>query len=124
MNSGKSNTGRRTRRRPNERHPDFPHTDLTSVDVDDVDAKVIIFARNLLDVIREFQANGWTTSLRDFARRVGINHATLIGILQGKTHPDAETIALLEVATCRPLWERTAKLRSDRRPPAFRPDSR
>lgn len=123
MTNEKNNSGRRARRRLNERYPDFPHTNLASAEVNDVDAKSITFARNLLDVISEFQTKGWATSLRDFARRVGVNHATLIGILQGRTYPDAETIALLEVGTRRPMWERTARLRSDRRPPAFRPES-
>lgn len=122
MTSTKASTGRRARQRLNERYPDFPYTDLTAATVDDVDVKIIIFARNLLDVIKEFHTNGWTTSHRDFARRVGVNHATIIGILQGRTYPDAETIALLEVRTCRPLWGRTAKLRRDRRPPAFHTD--
>lgn len=121
MTSDNHQTGRRSRQGLRERYPDFPYTDLSSADMDEVDAKVIAFARNVQDALDEFQANGWATSLRDFARKVGLNHATLIGILQGRTYPDAETIALLEVGTQRPLWERTAKLRSDRRPHAFRP---
>lgn len=122
--TGKNNgTGRRARQKLSERYPGFPHTDLPISEVDEVDAKVIAFARNLQGAINEFQVKGWATSLRDFARRVGVNHATLLGVLQGSTYPDAETIALLEVGTQRPLWERTAKLRSDRRPRAFRPEA-
>jgi len=55
------------------------------------------FASKLRDVIGD-------KSVRSVADRAGLNHSTLLGILEGRTWPDLETITKLEHGTERDLW--------------------
>lgn len=43
-------------------------------------------------------------SIRAAAEACGLNHATLLGILEGRTWPDLETIAKLERGLTADLW--------------------
>lgn len=43
-------------------------------------------------------------SVRSVADRAGLNHSTLLGILEGRTWPDLETITKLEHGTEQDLW--------------------
>lgn len=56
-----------------------------------------VFAANLRQAIG-------TRSIRGAAEACGMNHATLIGILEGRAWPDMETIAKLERGLDAALW--------------------
>ena len=56
-----------------------------------------VFADNLRRAIGE-------KSIRSAAEACGMNHATLIGILEGRAWPDMETIAKLERGLDAALW--------------------
>jgi hypothetical protein len=56
-----------------------------------------VFAANLRRAIGE-------QSIRSAAEACGMNHATLIGILDGRAWPDMETIAKLERGLDAALW--------------------
>jgi len=56
-----------------------------------------VFAGNLRRAIGE-------KSIRSAAEVCGMNHATLIGILEGRAWPDMETIAKLERGLDAALW--------------------
>lgn len=43
-------------------------------------------------------------SIRAAAEAAGVNHSTLLGILEGRTWPDLETIAKIELGLQADLW--------------------
>jgi hypothetical protein len=57
------------------------------------------FAVNLRDAIGQ-------QSIRGAAARSGLNHSTLLAILEGRTWPDLETIAKLETGLDAAVWPR------------------
>ena len=84
---------RTTRLKPNElveSWPDGPASDA-------IGEVARVFAVNLRRAIGE-------KSIRAVASACGMNHATLIGILEGRAWPDMETIAKLERGLDAALW--------------------
>jgi len=84
---------RTVRLKPNElvtAWPDGPATDA-------IGEVARVFAANLRQAIGE-------KSIRGAAEACGMNHATLIGILEGRAWPDMETIAKLERGLDAVLW--------------------
>ncbi|MEX1080160.1 MAG: helix-turn-helix transcriptional regulator [Homoserinimonas sp.] len=55
------------------------------------------FTLNLRDAIG-------TKSIRAAAEAAGVNHSTLLGIMEGRTWPDLETIAKIEHGLQADLW--------------------
>jgi transcriptional regulator with XRE-family HTH domain len=45
-----------------------------------------------------------TASIRSVAEALGLNHSTLIGIMNGQTWPDLETIAKIEIGLDKDVW--------------------
>ena len=70
--------------------PDGPASDL-------IGEVARVFAGNLRAAIGE-------RSIRSAAELCGMNHATLLGILEGRAWPDMETIAKLERGLDAGLW--------------------
>jgi hypothetical protein len=84
---------RPTRLKPHELVEDWPDGPAT----DAIGEVARAFAGNLREAIGE-------TSIRAAAEACGMNHATLIGILDGRAWPDMETIAKLERGLDAALW--------------------
>lgn len=84
---------RNTRLKPNELVPAWPDGPAA----DEVGEVARRFAGNLRKAMGE-------TSIRAAAEACGMNHATLIGILEGRAWPDMETIAKLERGLDAALW--------------------
>lgn len=84
---------RTTRLKPNELVPAWPDGPAS----DPVGEVARVFAANLRRAIGE-------RSIRSAADACGMNHATLLGILDGRAWPDMETIAKLERGLDAPLW--------------------
>jgi transcriptional regulator with XRE-family HTH domain len=66
-------------------------------------------ARNpVADMARRFAVNLkeaiGTQSIRKVAVSLGLNHSTLIAIMNGQTWPDLETIAKIEIGLDRDVW--------------------
>jgi hypothetical protein len=84
---------RTARLKPNELVPEWPDGPA-----DDLVGEVArLFAVNLRRAIGP-------RSIRSAADACGMNHATLIGILDGRAWPDMETIAKLERGLDAALW--------------------
>ena len=91
---------RTTRLKPNElvtAWPDGPARDP-------IGEVARVFAANLRQAIG-------SRSIRSAAETCGMNHATLIGILEGRAWPDMETIAKLERGLDEGLWPGHATIR-------------
>jgi lambda repressor-like predicted transcriptional regulator len=84
---------RRARATPRELAPAWPDGPANSVE-GEVARR---FAENLRAVIG-------TRAVRAVARDAGVNHSTLLGILDGQKWPDLETIAKIEEGTGTDLW--------------------
>lgn len=110
--------GRRRRTPLSELYADWPY--VPPATVDPIHRKCLVFVLTLEAVIEELTQDGWVTSSRDFARKVGINHAGLGRLLAGQTWPDGETIARLEVMTGRSLWPQHDRKANDEIPPFSR----
>jgi hypothetical protein len=93
---------RTTRLKPNELVPAWPDGPAR----DPVGEVARVFAANLRSAIGE-------RSIRRAAEACDMNHATLIGILEGRAWPDMETIAKLERGLDAALWpgHRTGRIR-------------
>lgn len=70
--------------------PDVPAVDLVA----EIARR---FAVNLREAIG-------TSSVRSVAASLGLNHSTLLGIMDGQTWPDLETIAKIELGLNRDIW--------------------
>ena len=57
------------------------------------------FAANVRDAIG-------ARSIRKAAESIGVHHATLLAILDGRTWPDLETIAKIELGLGTEIWPR------------------
>ncbi|WP_213816115.1 helix-turn-helix transcriptional regulator [Glaciihabitans sp. dw_435] len=88
---------RPTRTLPRDRVADWPDREA-----DDPSAEV---ARRLAINLRA--AIGDRT-LRAAAESCGVNHTTILAVLQGRSWPDLETIAKLERGLATDLWPRPA----------------
>jgi hypothetical protein len=84
---------RSVRLKPRELVPAWPDGPAT----DPIGEVARLFADNLRRAIGP-------RSIRSVADTCGMNHATLIGILDGRAWPDMETIAKLERGLAAPLW--------------------
>jgi hypothetical protein len=84
---------RSVRLKPRELAPDWPDRPAT----DPIGEVARLFAGNLRRAIG-------SQSIRSVAEACGMNHATLIGILDGRAWPDMETIAKLERGLDAALW--------------------
>jgi hypothetical protein len=84
---------RSVRLKPRELVPEWPNGPAT----DPIGEVARLFADNLRGAIAQ-------RSIRSVADACGMNHATLIGILDGRAWPDMETIAKLERGLDAPLW--------------------
>ena len=84
---------RPSRSQPRERAPGWP--DVPAVE------PVAEVARRFAENVREAIGD---RSIRAAARAAGVDHATIIAVLQGRVWPDLETIAKLELGFGRDLW--------------------
>jgi hypothetical protein len=93
---------RNARLKPNELVPTWPDGPAA----DPIGEVARVFADNLRRTIGG-------RSLRSVAELCGMNHATLIGILDGRAWPDMETIAKLERGLAVSLWpgQETGRIR-------------
>lgn len=93
---------RTARRKPNEIVRSWP-TVKSSDPIGEVARR---FTLNLREAIGD-------RSVRAAARAADLNHVTLVAILEGRTWPDMETIAKLELYLGVDLWPGRQKLSSD-----------
>jgi hypothetical protein len=70
-----------------------------AVGTDAVGEVARLFAVNLRSAIGD-------RSIRSVALASGVNHATVLGILEGRAWPDLSTIAKLEIGLDAELWPR------------------
>jgi hypothetical protein len=89
---------RSARLKPRELVPAWPDGPAA----DPIGEVALLFAGNLRRSIGQ-------RSIRSVAEACGMNHATLIGILEGKAWPDMETIAKLERGLGTALWPGPAR---------------
>ncbi|MET0975588.1 MAG: hypothetical protein ABWX82_07950 [Leifsonia sp.] len=86
---------RTARSTPAELNPGWPD----AVGSDAVGEVARLFAGNLRAAIGE-------RSVRSVGLASGVNHATILGILEGRAWPDLSTIAKLEIGLGADLWPR------------------
>jgi lambda repressor-like predicted transcriptional regulator len=84
---------RTARAKPRDLVADWP----TAPADDEVGEVARRFAVNLREAIGE-------ASIRSIAKAAGLNHATLIGILDGQKWPDLQTIAKIERGLDKDVW--------------------
>ncbi|KQW08189.1 hypothetical protein ASC66_04455 [Leifsonia sp. Root4] len=96
---------RTARRKPNEIVRSWP----TVKSEDPVGEVARRFTLNLREAIGE-------RSIRAAARAADLSHVTLVAILEGRTWPDMETIAKLELFLDADLWPGRQKPSSDEQP--------
>jgi transcriptional regulator with XRE-family HTH domain len=72
---------------------DWPHV----VSVDPIGEVARLFAENLREAIGD-------RSIRAAASDAGVDHSTIMAVLQGRTWPDLATIARLELGFGVDLW--------------------
>lgn len=92
----------------------------TGTPENEIDRKLIECVRNLDEVVKEFIAKGWCSSVREFGLAVNVPHPGLIKILQGVTVPDMETVAKIETVTERSIWNKQNRSRPDVMPKLFK----
>ncbi|GGL05590.1 hypothetical protein GCM10007382_26810 [Salinibacterium xinjiangense] len=78
---------------PRERVPNWPETPTD-------DAVAEVARRFALNLRSELQG----LSLREAAARCGVDHSTIFSIVDGRSWPELETIAKLEIGLAVALW--------------------
>jgi hypothetical protein len=84
---------RKPRATPRELVPGWPNKPASDVSAETARR----FAVNLRAAIGD-------ESVRSVAKKAGVNHSTLLGILEGRTWPDLETISKIERGVNHDLW--------------------
>ena len=107
--------GRKRRTPLAETYPQFPFHDEAQMSEEAVKAQR--FAVRLMRVIDAHVEAGHCSSMRDFARRVGISHSVIHGYLSGLTWVDGHNLARLEVAVGQPLWDTEPETPMAEKPP-------